>query len=321
MLDFLSTEISTSKQKKFSLVTFVDTPGLVDGDMHYPFDVNEAILWLGNMADLIFTFFDPIGQALCKRTLNLVERLNSAHAEKMRFYLSKADDAGNESDRQRVMMQIVQELCKRPGLNRTAFDMPTIYIPDLNKQTRCVNQIEEVCQDIERTINRTVQNTLNTLERDCETIVSLLEKRLEQDSVDCSYNFKNYSRIIVLGALMAILSLQFILNVLVTVPNRNFLDSVLGVNFTDRLLAYFFPVSRQWSILPDRFQWMVFLIIVIGWGALFIFCKWFLGLRPTLSWKQKRQFLEMKEHVEKVVKAKKQLYHEYLSQSVGDQDL
>jgi len=53
------------------------------------------------MADLILTFFDPIGQALCKRTLNLVEKLNSAHAEKMRFYLSKADDAGNESDRQR----------------------------------------------------------------------------------------------------------------------------------------------------------------------------------------------------------------------------
>jgi hypothetical protein len=26
---------------------------------------------------------------------------------------------GHESDRQRVMMQIVQELCKRPGLNRT----------------------------------------------------------------------------------------------------------------------------------------------------------------------------------------------------------
>ena len=31
------------------------------------------------------------------------------------------------------MMQIVQELCKRPGLNRTGFDMPTIYIPNPNK--------------------------------------------------------------------------------------------------------------------------------------------------------------------------------------------
>jgi hypothetical protein len=62
------------------------------------------------------------------------------------------------------------------------------------QQTRCVNQIEEVCQDIERTINRTVQNTLNTLEQDCETIMLLIEKQLEQDNVDCSYNFKTYSK-------------------------------------------------------------------------------------------------------------------------------
>ena len=27
---------------------------------------------LGGRADLIFVFFDPIGQALCKRTLNVV---------------------------------------------------------------------------------------------------------------------------------------------------------------------------------------------------------------------------------------------------------
>lgn len=29
------------------------------------------------------------------------------------------------------MMQITQELCKRPGLNKTGFDMPTIYIPSM----------------------------------------------------------------------------------------------------------------------------------------------------------------------------------------------
>ena len=49
VVEYLSTEISTSKQKKFSLVTFVDTPGLVDGDMKYPFDVDETILWLGTI--------------------------------------------------------------------------------------------------------------------------------------------------------------------------------------------------------------------------------------------------------------------------------
>ena len=103
VVDYLTTEISTSKQKEFSLVTFVDTPGLVDGDMKYPFDVNEAIQWLGELADLIFVYFDPIGQALCKRTLNLVEQLNLHHPERLRFYLSKADEAGTESDRQRFV--------------------------------------------------------------------------------------------------------------------------------------------------------------------------------------------------------------------------
>ena len=62
LISYLNTEICTSKQKKFPLVTFIDTPGLVDGGMNYPFDVNEGLLWLGDLVDLIFVFFDPIGQ-------------------------------------------------------------------------------------------------------------------------------------------------------------------------------------------------------------------------------------------------------------------
>lgn len=41
-----------------------------------------------------------MGQALCKRTLNIVESLNEKHSDRLRFYLSKADEAGGESDRQ-----------------------------------------------------------------------------------------------------------------------------------------------------------------------------------------------------------------------------
>lgn len=49
LIDYVTTEISTSKQKKFSLVTFIDTPGLVDGEMNYPFDVEKTIKFLGNL--------------------------------------------------------------------------------------------------------------------------------------------------------------------------------------------------------------------------------------------------------------------------------
>uniref|UniRef100_UPI00398F0E92 uncharacterized protein isoform X5 n=1 Tax=Pristiophorus japonicus TaxID=55135 RepID=UPI00398F0E92 len=193
--DYLATEISTSKQKKFNLVTFIDTPGLVDGDMIYEFDVDKALTWLGEQADLIFVFFDPMGQALCKRTLNVVEILNEKHGDKLKFYLSKADEAGHESDRQRVMMQIVQELCKRPGLNKCGFDMPTIYIPDPNKPTRCVNQIQEVCTTIEKTINRTVQNALNQLEKDCELIIRTTRCQLEESSTKTTLSRKEKKKL------------------------------------------------------------------------------------------------------------------------------
>ena len=49
---------------------------------------------------MIFVFFDPMGQALCKRTLNIVEKLSEKCGDKLMFYLSKADEAGRETDRQ-----------------------------------------------------------------------------------------------------------------------------------------------------------------------------------------------------------------------------
>lgn len=49
-MNYLTTEVSTSRQKKFGMVVFVDTPGLVDGDMKYPFDVDDTIVWLGRYA-------------------------------------------------------------------------------------------------------------------------------------------------------------------------------------------------------------------------------------------------------------------------------
>jgi len=238
VVDYLTTEISTSKQKKFSLVTFVDTPGLVDGDMKYPFDVNEAIQWLGELADLIFVYFDPIGQALCKRTLNLVEQLNVRHPERLRFYLSKADEAGTESDRQRVMMQIVQELCKRPGLNKTGFDMPTIYVPNPNKVVRCVNQIEEVCKDIEKTINQTIQNTLNALEKDCERIATLIDQQIQDDNSAKAYNLRASGKGLVFSFLGFLIPLLLTVNFLVSNTSKDFLSSVIGVEGTDLLHRY-----------------------------------------------------------------------------------
>lgn len=46
--------------------------------------------------------------------------------------------------------------------------------------SRCVNQIQEVCATIEKTINRTVQNTLDQLEKDCGQIINTAQQQLKE---------------------------------------------------------------------------------------------------------------------------------------------
>lgn len=148
----------------------------------------------GDHADLIFVLFDPIGQALCKRTLTLVEQLNKSNPEKMHYYLAKADEAGSDRDRHRVLMQIVQNLCRQPEISKTNFDMPTIYLPNLAKvkstitfhyiyaypfqETRCTNQIHEVCSTIDHAVFSSVQKSLNTLHNDCKRLQQTIDERL-----------------------------------------------------------------------------------------------------------------------------------------------
>jgi GTPase SAR1 family protein len=311
--DYLTTEISTSKQKKFGLVMFVDTPGLVDGDMAYPFDVNQSIEYLGSLCDLIFVFFDPIGQALCKRTLNIVENLNNSASDRIKFYLSKADTAGTESDRQRVLMQITQELCKRPGLNKCGFDMPTIFVPSLiDRPARCENQIESVCKEIDKTINQTIQNTLNKFEQDCDNVSVQIEKVLDEDRSQGTANFKAtlvgwflFSLATCLGFLLSasFVSLGFLMKFKEVEP---------------------FLVSLEdfWKKLPSKYEFQTRVTLGVCVAVLMIASKLFFRKKETLSRKVRRLLQEKKVYVETNIKTQKvKLYNEYLQQSISDGDL
>ncbi|XP_061568296.1 uncharacterized protein si:ch211-11k18.4 [Cololabis saira] len=320
--EYLSTEICTSRQKRFSLVTFVDSPGLVDGDMKYPFDVDEVILWLGDRCDLILVFFDPMGQALCKRTLNIVESLNEMHGDRLHFYLSKADEAGGESDRQRVMMQIVQELCKRPGLNKCGFDMPTIYIPNPNKPSRCVNQIEEVCRTVEKTINQTVQNTLNSLERDCELISEAVTETLSNDRQISLGNRRARCQSCLLTLLGFSLPLALLSFLVLGALSPELLEKGLGREGLEALSLYLAPIVKLTDSLSREQQLYSAGGLILGSFIFLIIARCFFRTQLTLSGKQKRQLQEKLEFVREVVKTKKKkLYEDYLRQSVSDQDM
>ncbi|XP_029944522.1 uncharacterized protein LOC115386417 [Salarias fasciatus] len=320
--EYVSTEICTSRQKRFSLVTFIDSPGLVDGDMKYPFDVDQVLLWLGKLCDLILVFFDPMGQALCKRTLNIVDLLNEEHGDRLHFYLSKADEAGGESDRQRVMMQIVQELCKRPGLNKCGFDMPTIYIPNPNKPSRCVNQIEEVCRTIEKTINQTVQNTLNSLEKDCELISEAITETLLRDRQTTSENRRARCKSWILTLLGFSIPLALLALLALGTMSRELLSEVLGPQGFETLNIYTTPVIRLFdSMSVEQLLYSCGGMVLLSF-LLIIVSHYFFRIRTTMSGKQKRQLQEKLDYIQEVVKSKKKkLYEEYLRQSVSDHDM
>lgn len=316
-LDYVSTEISTSKQKNFNLVTFIDTPGLVDGDMKYPFDVNNAILWFGDICDLIFVYFDPIGQALCKRTLNIVEKLNENHGNKIHFYLSKADEAGSDTDRQKVLMQIVQELCKRPGLNKAGFEMLTIYIPTLQeKKTRCANQIDDICKEIEKTIKQTIQNTLSSLEKDTDQIVEVINNKIKKDNDTRSSNLSRSLKSLFFTLTAFIVFMTAVLTKLPKQTIVKYLGKDVALQLQDNIIM---PYEQFGSLIPQEYQ-PYQLMIVIGFGLiLLLISKITNRKKPTFTKKYAKQLVERREFLQNHIKnKKKKLYDEYLLQSVMD---
>merc|ERR1719509_9637 len=180
--------------------------------------------------------------------------MSQKHCERMRFYLSKADEAGHESDRQRVMMQIVQELCKRPGLNRTGFDMPTIYVPNPNKPVRCVNQIDEVCKDIEKTIQQTIQNTLNSLEKDCDQIGTLVDEAIVRDNKARHANMKAYLKGGFLYLAVVSLPLALVLTLVLGLVGDKLVQDMVGAQAADLITLYTAPVRSFWAGLPSDYQ-------------------------------------------------------------------
>ena len=91
LCDHIVTEFSTSEKNAFRSLELIDTPGLVDGNVRYPFDVDAAMDELAKEASLVIVFLDPIGKALVGRCMKAVERLSTMHHSKMHYVLSKMD--------------------------------------------------------------------------------------------------------------------------------------------------------------------------------------------------------------------------------------
>lgn len=307
VLNYVTTELYPTGEN-LNLITLIDSPGLADGALHYPFDIERSFTCLSDIADLIFIFFDPIGQALCKRTLNIVEKMANLHPDKMRFYLSKADEAGEESDRQKVMMQIVQELCKRPCLNQCGFEMSTIFIPnhsDLKiREKMCTNQINNTCEEIDKAIAMKIQNTFKKMEKDLQQLQELAQDRIKTNQSNFMYNLKMGFR----AAFFMLLLLIFPLSLSYQHSTKNPNEITQLLHFIAQLQLFFFPAEKA---------------ILMSWGtALFVLfvSRYYINFKGTNMGKQ-NELKRIATILEEKRQQREKLFADYLNQMVYDVEL
>jgi len=295
MPDYLETEVCVSTARKFPMVTFIDTPGLVDGQFHYPFPVEDIICYLASHSDLIFVFFDPMGQALCKRTMNIIERLNKEkHGDKIRYYLSKSDEFDSDGDRSKVLIQITQNLTStlKSGTN---FDLPTIYLPREGKDQKGPNAINEVCHEIEKTINQSVQTALNNLEIHCKEISSKIDSIIAEEEKKKKANARARIKTIIYTMLALMIPIFWLLYI-----SSNYLTQYT------QLEEFFQAVNTAAKVLPMEYRsttfWVSFGIFFLF--LLFVKVNW--KRHPTIANKRLSQLKEWQKFVKTTVMEKKQ---------------
>ncbi|PNW75864.1 hypothetical protein CHLRE_12g557250v5 [Chlamydomonas reinhardtii] len=304
----LFTEISTSRDKNFSCVDLIDTPGLVDGDMQYPFNVQDAIVWMADHVDLILIFFDPIGQATCKRCMEVVERLNNGpHLEKIHYFMSKADAVDKEHDRQRVLIQITQNLATRIR-NSHAFNLPTFYLPrDESADCTIPNAIEDVCKEIDKSINMTVQKNLKQLKTDCERILARAEEVKTKDREQKATNVQRTMQGVLLALLTlaaaALMGMIFTTRFIDTLCSEALLGHLCD-NGAARAMQHVQPtVTNNFNSLFGAAAGLVLVLMIVT--------KLTWRVQPVLTKKQLQQIDSYAQVVKRIAEQEDNLYKDY----------
>ncbi|GAX82409.1 hypothetical protein CEUSTIGMA_g9837.t1 [Chlamydomonas eustigma] len=311
----LFTEISTSKEKNFICTDLIDTPGLVDGDMQYPFNVQDAIIHMAEHVDLILVFLDPIGQATCKRTMEVVEKLNqSPHLEKIHYFMSKADAVEKEHDRQRVLIQITQNLAKRIR-NSHAFNLPTFYLPrEDGSDPGIPNAIEEVCKEVDKAINMTVQKNLRQLKDDCEKVIIAIAEAVSKDREKKAANARNRFK----GILFYALSLGMVILMVLLLAARILPSLCLVSEHLCEAAPAKFVVKLE-PVVAEHFK-LVGGVLLVTFLASLLIAKLTWQISHVFTKSDLKKLEEYKMYVKKIADQEKGLYEEYFKSLSNSED-
>lgn len=300
ILRHIELRVSSSQAKKFPLVDLIDTPGLLDGNIEYPFDINAMCEYLAGHADLIFIFLDPIGQALCARTMDVVKMLthNDAHAQKIRYYMTKSDTVPSEKDRNKLIVQITQQLVVHIK-STNALHLPTIFLPNQSEDDSArLNEISELCEGIEKTIQQKVQANLNRLEDDCHDLTAKLDVALETDAANRKSRSKKQR--IGWGLLLFALALPLALLPCVLVIFREHLPAAM----TDAAAVSELLAQVEASGIPARVSSMDAIGKILGLTfVLFMLARFFLWRAGKAAVCTKARLLRLGGHRDTLKKA------------------
>ena len=159
-----------------------------------------------------------------------------------------------------------------------------------------MNQIEEVCKDVEKTINQTIQNTLNSLEKDCDSIEELVDEAINKDNRTRASNLRAWLK----GGCLYLLALVLPLALLVTflmAMMEGVMSDLLGKEMTDLLKWYTLPIKKFWSSHQSDYQLYGGLGLLLTTLVLLGLARFLGKTSPTLTRKQKRQLLDKQEFV------------------------
>jgi len=325
LMENLTTRVSASKAKQFPLVDFIDTPGLVDGDVSYPMDVNNAIVKLADYADLVLVFMDPLGKALVSRTMQVVKALNKEHYHKLKYYMTKADSVDSQEDLLKVTVQITQNIGEYVD-NKHGFEIPPIFLPDhkeglanLPGRPKNINQIDKLTSEIEQRIATKVQDNLNKVEVDCDLLITTIDTQVASDlKAKEKQRLRVHASVFLYFIAWAIPTFSFLQFLLVIKSSLS--NTILEAEAIVLMYEYVEPLAAPFTTgLTGEGTGMVakikyfFTLVVVFLVLMFLaktLDKWSKTFK-TKSDSQLEVLQEQKEHLKRTLKQRENLYTQY----------
>lgn len=204
-----------------------------------------------------------------------------------------------------MLIQITQNLATRIR-NSHAFNLPTFYLPR-DDDCGIPNAIEDVCKEIDKSINQTVQKNLRTLKNDCKTIIARIDDVLAEDVVKRSDNMRAAMQGLLFYALASGVGLLIGLMVAMQLAPAfcgSFASSAAcGAGVGAMLL-------RLQPGLSPHFNWLAGSLAVVLAGLL-IAARMVMRLKPVFTKRDKQKLAEYKAYAKKIADLEKSLYDEY----------